>query len=71
MQWSPRPAQTVVLGLLALGVTGLDAEGLQSKDSFRTKPEAVTGEEVLVADVDLDAVAAYRSAFPVLADRRL
>jgi RND superfamily putative drug exporter len=37
----------VVLGLLALGTTGLDANGLQSKDSFRTKPEAVTGEEVL------------------------
>jgi len=36
-----------VLGLLALGVTGLDANGLQSKDSFRTAPEAVTGEEVL------------------------
>src|SRR5215213_9959891 len=30
----------VVLGALALGVTGLDANGLQSKDSFRTKPEA-------------------------------
>ena len=26
---------------------GLDANGLQSKDSFRTKPESVTGEEVL------------------------
>jgi RND superfamily putative drug exporter len=37
----------VVLGLLALGVTGLEANGLQSKDSFRTKPEAVTGEAVL------------------------
>jgi putative drug exporter of the RND superfamily len=37
----------VVLGLLALGVTGLDANGLQSRDSFRTKPEAVVGEEVL------------------------
>src|SRR5829696_1934742 len=37
----------MVLGLLALGVTGLEAGGLQSKDSFRTKPEAVTGEEVL------------------------
>jgi putative drug exporter of the RND superfamily len=37
----------VVLALLALGVTGLDAEGLASKDSFRTKPEAVTGEEAL------------------------
>jgi RND superfamily putative drug exporter len=28
-------------------VTGLDANGLQSKDSFRTDPEAVKGEEVL------------------------
>jgi putative drug exporter of the RND superfamily len=37
----------VVLGLLALGVTGLEANGLQSRDSFRTDPEAVTGEEVL------------------------
>jgi putative drug exporter of the RND superfamily len=34
----------VVLGLLALGTTGLDANDLQSKDSFRTDPEAVTGE---------------------------
>jgi len=37
----------VVLGALALGVTQLEANGLQSKDSFRTKPEAVTGEAVL------------------------
>jgi putative drug exporter of the RND superfamily len=37
----------VMLGALALGVTGLDANGLQSKDSFRTNPEAVTGEAVL------------------------
>ncbi len=37
----------VVLGSLALGATQLEANGLQSKDSFRTKPEAVTGEEVL------------------------
>jgi RND superfamily putative drug exporter len=37
----------VVLGALAFGVTGLDANGLQSKDSFRTRPEAVTGEAVL------------------------
>jgi putative drug exporter of the RND superfamily len=37
----------VVLGALALGVTQLEANGLQSKDSFRTEPEAVTGEEVL------------------------
>jgi putative drug exporter of the RND superfamily len=37
----------VVLGALTLGVTGLDANGLQSKDSFRTEPDAVTGEQVL------------------------
>jgi len=37
----------VVLGSLAFGLTGLKANGLQSKDSFRTKPEAVTGEQVL------------------------
>jgi predicted amidohydrolase len=33
--------------------------------------EAGDGEEVLVVDVDLDAVGAWRKAFPVLADRRL
>jgi RND superfamily putative drug exporter len=37
----------VVLGALALGVTQLEANGLQSKDSFRTQPESVKGEEVL------------------------
>jgi putative drug exporter of the RND superfamily len=37
----------VVLGLLALGVTQLEANGLQTKDSFRTKPEAVAGEAAL------------------------
>jgi putative drug exporter of the RND superfamily len=37
----------VVLGAMALGLTGLKAEGLQSKDSFRTTPESVTGEQVL------------------------
>jgi len=37
----------ILLGSLALGVTGLEANGLQGKDSFRTKPEAVTGEAVL------------------------
>jgi RND superfamily putative drug exporter len=37
----------VVLGALALGVTQLEANGLQSKDSFRTKPEAVAGEAAL------------------------
>jgi predicted amidohydrolase len=33
--------------------------------------EAGDGEQVLVADVDLAAVDAWRAAFPVLADRRL
>jgi putative drug exporter of the RND superfamily len=37
----------VILGALALGVTQLEANGLQSKDSFRTKPEAVAGEAAL------------------------
>jgi putative drug exporter of the RND superfamily len=37
----------VVLGVMALGVSGLEADGLQSKDSFRTRPEAVAGEQVL------------------------
>ena len=37
----------VVLGVMALGLTGLKANGLQSVDSFRTKPEAVVGEQVL------------------------
>jgi RND superfamily putative drug exporter len=37
----------LVLGALALGVTQLEANGLQSKDSFRTKPEAVAGEAAL------------------------
>jgi len=37
----------VVLGALALGVTQLEANGLQTKDSFRTDPESVKGEEVL------------------------
>jgi predicted amidohydrolase len=33
--------------------------------------EAGVGEETLVVDLDLEAVAAWREAFPVLADRRL
>jgi putative drug exporter of the RND superfamily len=37
----------VVLGAMALGLTGLKANGLQNKDAFRTKPEAVIGEQVL------------------------
>ena len=51
---APRPrlvwmVTAVVLGVLALGVTQLEANGLQSKDSFRTDPEAVTGEVVLAS----------------------
>jgi putative drug exporter of the RND superfamily len=37
----------LVLAALALGLTGLKANGLQNKDGFRNKPEAVTGEQVL------------------------
>jgi putative drug exporter of the RND superfamily len=49
---APRPrlvwvVTAVVLGALALGVTQLEANGLQSKDSFRTEPEAVAGEAAL------------------------
>jgi RND superfamily putative drug exporter len=49
---APRPrlvwvVTALVLGALALGVTGLEANGLRSKDSFRTKPEAVAGEAAL------------------------
>jgi putative drug exporter of the RND superfamily len=40
-------ATALVLGVLGLGLTGLEANGLQSKDSFRSKPEAVTGELAL------------------------
>jgi putative drug exporter of the RND superfamily len=49
---APRPrlvwiVTAVVLGALALGVTQLEANGLQAKDGFRTEPESVTGEQVL------------------------
>jgi len=40
-------AGAVVLGAMALGLTGLKANGLQNKDAFRTRPEAVTGERAL------------------------
>ena len=52
--WSiaPRPRRVwvttaVVLGLLALGLTGLKAGGLTNAQSFRGHPESVTGESVL------------------------
>jgi putative drug exporter of the RND superfamily len=37
----------VVLGALGFGVLGLEANGLQYRDSFRTRPEAVVGEAAL------------------------
>jgi RND superfamily putative drug exporter len=37
----------VVLGAMAVGVTGLKANGLENRDAFRTRPESVTGEQVL------------------------
>jgi putative drug exporter of the RND superfamily len=49
---APRPrlvwvVTAVVLGALAFGVLGLEANGLQYRDLFRTEPEAVTGELAL------------------------
>jgi RND superfamily putative drug exporter len=43
----------LALGLLALGTTGLDANGLQDRDSFRTRPEAVAGEAALARGRDV------------------
>jgi putative drug exporter of the RND superfamily len=37
----------LVLGGLAIGITGLRADGLSAKDSFRTAPDSVVGEQVL------------------------
>jgi putative drug exporter of the RND superfamily len=52
--WSiaPRPRMTwiataVVLGVLALGLTGLQAHGLTNAQSFRGHPDSVIGESVL------------------------
>jgi putative drug exporter of the RND superfamily len=52
--WSiaPRPRMTwittaVVLGILALGLTGLKAHGLTFAQSFRGQPDSVIGETVL------------------------
>jgi putative drug exporter of the RND superfamily len=54
--WSiaPRPRITwittaVILGVLALGLTGLKANGLTNAQSFRGHPDSVTGESVLAA----------------------
>jgi RND superfamily putative drug exporter len=38
---------SVVLGVMALGLTQLDAGGLANKDSFTGKPDSIVGEEVL------------------------
>jgi len=51
---APRPrlvwvTTAVVLGVLALGLTGLKASGLTSAQSFRGHPDSVTGETVLAA----------------------
>jgi putative drug exporter of the RND superfamily len=52
--WSiaPRPrivwiSTAVVLGVMALGLTGLKAHGLTNAQSFRGHPDSVTGETVL------------------------
>jgi putative drug exporter of the RND superfamily len=52
--WSiaPRPriiwvSTAVLLGVLALGLTGLKANGLTNAQSFRGHPDSVTGENVL------------------------
>jgi putative drug exporter of the RND superfamily len=37
----------VVLGVMALGIAGLNANGLSNADSFRGQPESVAGERVL------------------------
>jgi len=65
----------VVLGVLALGLTGLKANGLTNAQAFRGHPDSVTGETVLAAHFPAgtgqpvivignpSAVAALRSAF--------
>jgi putative drug exporter of the RND superfamily len=54
--WSiaPRPriiwvTTAVILGVLALGLTGLKANGLTNAQGFRGHPDSVTGETVLAA----------------------
>jgi len=54
--WSiaPRPrlvwiTTAVILGILALGLTGLKANGLTNAQSFRGTPDSVSGETVLAA----------------------
>ena len=65
----------VVLGVLAVGLTGLKANGLTNAQEFRTHPDSVTGATVLAAHFpagtgqpvivigNSSAVAALRSAF--------
>ncbi|HET9974186.1 MAG TPA: MMPL family transporter [Streptosporangiaceae bacterium] len=40
-------ATALVLGIMALGLTGLKASGLSNADSFRGTPDSVVGEEVV------------------------
>lgn len=42
-------ATAVVLGVMALGLMGLNANDSQQKDAFTGKPEAVIGEQVMAA----------------------
>ena len=85
---APRPrlvwiTTAVVLGVLALGLTGLKASGLTSAQSFRGHPDSVVGETVLAAHFpagagqpvvvigNQNAAAALRAAFaatPGIAD---
>jgi RND superfamily putative drug exporter len=65
----------VILGILALGLTGLKASGLTNAQSFRGHPDSVTGEAVLAAHFpagagqpvivigNQNAAASLRSAF--------
>ena len=51
---APRPrlvwiTTAVILGILALGLTGLKASGLTNAQAFRGHPDSVTGETVLAA----------------------
>jgi RND superfamily putative drug exporter len=51
---APRPRRVwvttaVVLGVMAIGLTGLKASGLTNAQSFRGHPDSVTGEAVLAA----------------------
>src|SRR5262250_3546168 len=51
---APRPrlvwvTTAVILGILALGLTGLKASGLTNAQSFRGRPDSVIGEAVLAA----------------------